>query len=233
VRLSVKEEFAGSIPAPGALRQVGKGKPTGDGTRLENGRAMSLEGSTPSPSAAIEACSWPIGEAPVFQTGQAGSTPAEHFSPNPEMWSRVQSRNDLGQSLLVVTPASEAGGRWFDSSPRNSGSSARRRLGRQPADHSRSDREMLRVRIPPGPLAHSTRPRGAAWSARHTVKVETVGSNPTGGADLFRSDPAGSRPVRLSAGHLVLSQERRVRLPHGLLEVYWTFPGGREPRRPS
>ena len=28
-----------------------KGKPKGDGTRLEPGRAMSLEGSTPSPSA--------------------------------------------------------------------------------------------------------------------------------------------------------------------------------------
>ena len=28
-----------------------KGKPKGDGTRLESGRAMSLEGSTPSPSA--------------------------------------------------------------------------------------------------------------------------------------------------------------------------------------
>ena len=30
---------------------MGKGKPIGDGTRLETGRAMSLEGSTPSPSA--------------------------------------------------------------------------------------------------------------------------------------------------------------------------------------
>ena len=30
---------------------MGKGKPNGDGTRMEPGRAMSLEGSTPSPSA--------------------------------------------------------------------------------------------------------------------------------------------------------------------------------------
>ena len=36
---------------------MGKGKPNGDGTRLEPGRAMSLEGSTPSPSA----CSRGIG----------------------------------------------------------------------------------------------------------------------------------------------------------------------------
>jgi hypothetical protein len=58
-------------------------------------------------------------------------------------------------------------------------------LGRQLADHSRSDREMLRVRIPPEPFG-SKRPRGAAGSARHPVKVETVGSNPIGGADVFK-----------------------------------------------
>jgi hypothetical protein len=38
-----------------------KGKPTGDGTRLEPGRATSLEGSTPSPSAANEV---PVAERP-------------------------------------------------------------------------------------------------------------------------------------------------------------------------
>jgi hypothetical protein len=115
---------------------------------------------------------------------------------------------------VVVTPRSERGGRWFDSSPRNSGSSPhgshpagsgaclenrwrpraacgfeshgfrlarpgyangraarlksgclwvrlpprvlgrwaqRFRLGRQWADHSRLEREMLRVRVPPEP----------------------------------------------------------------------------------
>ena len=36
---------------------IRKGKPIGDGTRFETGRAMSLEGSTPSPSA----CSRGIG----------------------------------------------------------------------------------------------------------------------------------------------------------------------------
>ena len=58
-----------------------KGKPMGDGTRLETGRATSLEGSTPSSSAVSfrrTACPWPSGQAPVFQTGQAGSTPARH-----------------------------------------------------------------------------------------------------------------------------------------------------------
>ena len=72
--------------------------------------------------------------------------------------------------------------------------------GRQPADHSRSDRVMLRVRIPPGPSTdRAKRPRGAARSARHLVKVEAVGSNPTGGAvgsDKVRSTfRAGRRPV--------------------------------------
>jgi hypothetical protein len=73
------------------------------------------------------------------------------------------------------------------------------------ADHSRSEREMLRVRIPPEPLWERMKdeqkktptrplvirhhfadsvicPRGAARSARHPVKVEIVGSNPIGGA---------------------------------------------------
>ena len=30
------------------------------------------------------------------------------------------------------------------------------------------------------------RPRGAVWSARHPVKVEVVGSNPIGDADMVR-----------------------------------------------
>ena len=48
-RPAVNREDAGSIPAAGARRW--KGKPKGDGTLFESGRAMSLEGSTPSPSA--------------------------------------------------------------------------------------------------------------------------------------------------------------------------------------
>ena len=46
---------------------MGKGKPTGDGTRLESGRAMSLEGSTPSPSA-VSGVIGRAAEARVFQT---------------------------------------------------------------------------------------------------------------------------------------------------------------------
>jgi hypothetical protein len=48
----------------------------GDGSRPENGRAMSLESSTLSPSASCA-----LGRsanAPVFQTGKAGSIPAGH-----------------------------------------------------------------------------------------------------------------------------------------------------------
>ena len=47
-RATVNRLVAGSIPAAAASR---KGKPIGDGNRFESGRASSLEGSTPSPSA--------------------------------------------------------------------------------------------------------------------------------------------------------------------------------------
>ncbi len=56
------------------------------------------------------------------------------------------------------------------------------RLGRQLADHLGLEPGMLWVRVPPGPLRKERCPRGAAWSARHPVKVEAVGSNPIGDA---------------------------------------------------
>ena len=68
-----------------------KGKPTGDGTRPEPGRATSLEGSTPSPSAATV----PVAErseAPVPQTGQAGSTPAGHSAGRPAAGAHTDER---------------------------------------------------------------------------------------------------------------------------------------------
>ena len=62
----------GSNPAVLTLR---KGKPTGDGSRPENGRAMSLEGSTPSPSACALGR---VAKALVHQTSQVGSIPTGH-----------------------------------------------------------------------------------------------------------------------------------------------------------
>src|SRR5947209_20491103 len=41
---------------PAGVKEQRKGKPTGDGTRPEPGRATSLEGSTPSPSADGRTC---------------------------------------------------------------------------------------------------------------------------------------------------------------------------------
>ena len=64
---------AGSIPAAGA-RRLRKGKPIGDGTRPDPGRALSLEGSTPSPSA-CRPRDWSKGTTPGFQPGDRGSTP--------------------------------------------------------------------------------------------------------------------------------------------------------------
>ena len=80
----------------------------GDGSCLENSRAMSLEGSTPSPSAvrALDRAA----KVPVFQTGEAGSTPAGHFE---------DAIAIPGSSLLVVMPDFESGVRRFDSYPRN------------------------------------------------------------------------------------------------------------------
>ena len=64
-KATVNRPDAGSIPASAALTER-KGKPTGDGTPLEPGRAFStgLEGSTPSPSASQHV---PLAERQRFQ----------------------------------------------------------------------------------------------------------------------------------------------------------------------
>ena len=54
-------------------------------------------------------------------------------------------------------------------------------LGRQLADYPGLNPGMLWVQLPPEPL-DTTRPRGAARSARLPVTQEIVGSNPIGGA---------------------------------------------------
>jgi len=56
------------------------------------------------------------------------------------------------------------------------------RLGRQLADHLGLEPGMLWVRVAPEPLRTRHCPRGAAWSARHPVTVEAMGSNPIGDA---------------------------------------------------
>jgi hypothetical protein len=80
----------------------------GDGSCLENSRAMSLVSSTLTPSA-MRALGR-AAEVPAFQAGEAGSTPAGHF----------EDANAIpGSSLLVVMPGFEPGVRRFDSYPRN------------------------------------------------------------------------------------------------------------------
>jgi hypothetical protein len=81
----------------------------GDGSCLENSRAMSLEGSTPSPSAARALDR--AAKVPAFQAGEVGSTPAGH--------SWLSNRTIPGSSLLVVMPDFKSGVRRFDSYPRN------------------------------------------------------------------------------------------------------------------
>jgi hypothetical protein len=85
-RRPVKATIGGSTPPAGARIQrinilgkysLRKGKPIGDGTRLEIGRAMSLGGSTPSPSApnGVFTRDWSSGTTPGFQPGDRGSNP--------------------------------------------------------------------------------------------------------------------------------------------------------------
>ena len=78
----VKATIGGSTPPAGARIQrinilskysLRKGKPIGDGTRLEIGRAMSLGGSTPSPSAPLG--NRLTGRLPDFESGRGGSNP--------------------------------------------------------------------------------------------------------------------------------------------------------------
>src|SRR5689334_8840540 len=119
MRLPVKEEPAGSIPAPGAVQR--KGEPTGDGSRFENGRALSLEGSTPSPSASLLIRGSANGRPPGFEPDGGGSNPPPRTLDVGVVSNGLEAIDAPGQLLLVVTPRSERGGRWFDSSPRNSG----------------------------------------------------------------------------------------------------------------
>ena len=90
----------------------------GDGSCLENSRAMSLVSSTLTPSAmrALDRAA----KVPAFQAGATnwhpcqsvpGSTPAGHSE---------LGDNIPGSSLLVVMPDFESGVRRFDSYPRNS-----------------------------------------------------------------------------------------------------------------
>ena len=87
---------AGSIPATAAL-QIRKVKPTGDGSRLESGRAMSLGGSTPSPSALL--CPWPIGRGASLPSWRGG------FDSRRALWNVIGDRLVVG--LLALNQETE------------------------------------------------------------------------------------------------------------------------------
>ena len=108
-------DHAGSNPA---IQTARKGKPTGDGTRLEPGRATSLEGSTPSPPAERGARGR-AAEASVFQTGQAGSTPAGHSAgpPRPATDGSLTRRRTTGPVGNRKTTLFEKEGCWGFNSP--------------------------------------------------------------------------------------------------------------------
>ena len=106
-RAPVKRHVAGSIPATAAFR---KGKPTGDGSRPESGRAMSLEGSTPSPSA--DGCPWPIGRGTSFPSWAGGFDSRRAF---------CVLTTFRGRRCWYVMRGFEPRGRRFDSCPRSLG----------------------------------------------------------------------------------------------------------------
>lgn len=113
-------------------------------------------------------------------------------------------------------------------------------LSRQPADHLGSEPGMLWVRIPPEQINDC--PRGVAWSARHPVTVEIVGSNPIEDAerDAVRNlakrqssnlcDSVGSTPTRVTVRRAGLVGARPDR-PHSHLRVGRALacPGGCNP----
>ena len=134
---AVNRPGTGSIPVTAALR---KGKPTGDGSGPENRRAMSLGGSTPPPSALNnhvplaerQRCQssklerWvqlpqgilgdrlTVGCLPLKQAMEVQILLPEPFGEH----KALIADNTAGRLLLVATPGSDPGGRWFDSNPR-------------------------------------------------------------------------------------------------------------------
>ena len=160
---------------------------------------------------------WPSGQAPAFHAGQAGSTPAGRSresangrppdfesgdgGSNPPSRIREAIRcGTPGRSRLVATPGSEPGGAGSIPAPGTG-----RRLGRQLADHSRSDREMLRVRIPPEPSRARTTPAQSVASRR--AGLENVALVEQSGVLAALS---GRRP--------------RVRIPPGALADFRSTP---------
>src|SRR6185312_2586463 len=59
------------------------------------------------------------GRPPAFEAGYGGSSPSPRTSAAWAVSSCHIRTSDPGQLLLVVTPGSDPGGRWFGSSPRN------------------------------------------------------------------------------------------------------------------
>src|SRR3954452_6180376 len=119
---------------------------------------------------------WPSGQARASQVRQAGSTPAGRSRESakgrlPDFESGGGGSNppspSPGQLLTVVTPRPERGGRWFESSPRNSGSSLTEAI--------RPDEgPVLKTGVGLGPL---------------------VGSSPTASAESRPGTPTAERPV--------------------------------------
>jgi hypothetical protein len=187
-----------------------KGEPMGDGSRLENGRAMSLGGSTPPPSASRGVRYVPLAERSRHRLpmpdrrvrlpqGTLGDRltagyPALNRTvevrvllPEPARGETHQTYEqfDPGQLLLVVTPGSDPGGRWFDSSPRNCETTEAIRPDQGLVLNTGGGRRPL---VGSSPTASASRGPGTPTDERPGLKPGACGSTPTLGisTDLAR-----------------------------------------------
>jgi hypothetical protein len=110
-----------------------------------------------------------------------------------------QALSDPGQLLLVATPGSEPGGRWFDSNPRQASAEARARAGR---GHGLFRQRVLRVgREPVGTAQDADRP-----GRRQHLPGEAGRLRPRATPRTFWSKTGrGFATPRAYAGHAALS----------------------------
>lgn len=177
--LPVKETIAGSTPATAA---------SGRASRLATASVSKTDERKPWGFDSLSfrlVCPWPSSKVPVFQTGEVGSIPTGHSRPLTGLFGDrlMVGRLALNQVMEVRVLLPELDAAWpcrfhracpdaptaerLGSNPSECGFNSHSGhlektigLGRQSADHSRSEREMLWVQLPPEPLTYSS-----SWSS--------------------------------------------------------------------
>ena len=175
------------------------------------------------PQGTLHARGWANGTLPGFEPGDGGSIPS------PRAYARERyPRRIPGQLLLVVTPGSEPGGRWFDSNPRSL--LARTEVIRPDEDpvlKTGGGTARLWVRVPRLPLLDDTiRVPGVIGSTAGSNPVGQ-GSSPWGRALLavcYREPLATKWAHGPTGRHQLRKLGIRVRLPVGPQQATTTVP---------